>query len=487
MNLSKSRYCNAYQCKKMLWLNDYKNEVKEDILPTSVLDNGTEVGEVAKNLLGDHIDIEFNTDLNKMIKDTKEALKKDNVVITEASFNYENNFCSVDLLKKANDNYEIYEVKSSTEVSPIYIEDISYQVYVLKGLNMNVTKSYIVHLNSNYVRKGLLELDKLFIKEDVTELALSKQDEIKQNIIDINKYMKQKEEPKESLSINCMSPYKCPFFNYCSRNLVKPNIFDIKGMQKKSMFKLYNEGIISYEDIYNSDINDKYKEVVDFIIHDKKDKINVNNIKDFLNTLTHPLYFLDFETYQQSIPEFDGVSPYMQIPFQYSLHYIIDDKLYHKEFLAESNIDPRRSLALSLVNDIPKNTCVLAYNMSFEKNVIKNLAKLYPDLSDHLMNIHSNIKDLMIPFYKRDYYTKDMLGSYSIKYVLPALFPNDESLNYHNLDLIHNGSEAMNSYKMLEKMDEETRLKVRNSLLKYCELDTYAMVKIYEKLKDIAS
>ena len=77
MNLSKSRYCNAYQCKKMLWLNDYKNEVKEDILPTSVLDNGTEVGEVAKNLLGDHIDIEFNTDLNKMIKDTKEALKKD--------------------------------------------------------------------------------------------------------------------------------------------------------------------------------------------------------------------------------------------------------------------------------------------------------------------------------------------------------------------------------------------------------------------------
>ena len=169
----------------------------------------------------------------------------------------------------------------------------------------------------------------------------------------------------------------------------------------------------------------------------------------------------------------------MQIPFQYSLHYLEKENsiLKHKEFLAKEDIDPRRSLAESLVNDIPKDVCILAYNMTFEKSVIKNLAYLYPDLKEHLLNIYNNIKDLMIPFYKRDYYTKDMLGSYSIKYVLPALFPEDENLNYHNLDLIHNGSEAMNAYANLGNLSKEEREIVRHNLLKYCELDTYAMVK----------
>ena len=131
------------------------------------------------------------------------------------------------------------------------------------------------------------------------------------------------------------------------------------------------------------------------------------------------------------------------------------------------------------------NVCTLAYNMSFEKTVIKNLATLYPDLKDHLMNIHDNMKDLMIPFKNRDYYTKEMHGSFSIKYVLPALFPNDPSLDYHNLDLIHNGSEAMNEFANMGKLKKEDQEYLRERLLRYCELDTYAMVKIWEKLKEI--
>ena len=122
--------------------------------------------------------------------------------------------------------------------------------------------------------------------------------------------------------------------------------------------------------------------------------------------------------------------------------------------------------------------------MGFENSVIKRLAKLYPDLKEHLMNIHDNIKDLMIPFQKGYYYTKDMHGSYSIKYVLPALFPNEESLNYKNLDLIHNGGEAMASFQDLVNKSKEEQNYIRERLLRYCELDTYAMVKIYEKLKE---
>ena len=101
------------------------------------------------------------------------------------------------------------------------------------------------------------------------------------------------------------------------------------------------------------------------------------------------------------------------------------------------------------------------------------------------MNIYNNMKDLMIPFKDREYYTKEMYGSYSIKYVLPALFPNDPSLDYHNLEGVHNGSEAMNTFSNLGNLSIEEQQIVRNNLLRYCELDTYAMVKIWDKLENI--
>lgn len=484
MYLSKSKYCNAHQCLKMLWLNEFKPEEKEDVKNSSVLDNGTEVGIVAKDLLGPSIDIEFNENLQIMINDTKKALEKEKVVITEASFSYNNNFCSVDLLKKDGNNYEIYEVKSSTEIKDIYIEDVSYQVYVLKSLGYNITKASIVYINSKYIRGKKLELDKLFIIKDVTSIAFSKQSEIEKKVIEINEYMKQANEPKKELGVHCVKPYDCPFFKYCSRNLPTPNIFDIRGMQISSKIKLYQKGKVSFPDLLKEDINSKYLEQIDFAINDKEPKIKRNEIREFLETLTYPMYFLDFETFQESIPTLEGASTYEQIPFQYSLHFKEHEKgkLNHTEFLASINTDPRRELAESLVRDIPKDTCVIAYNCSFEKMVIKKLSYLYPDLKDHLLNIYNNIKDLMIPFKNRYYYTKEMQGSFSIKYVLPALFPNDESLNYHNLEEIHNGSEAMNSFKELKNMSKEEQEITRKNLLKYCELDTYAMVKIYEKL-----
>ena len=105
----------------------------------------------------------------------------------------------------------------------------------------------------------------------------------------------------------------------------------------------------------------------------------------------------------------------------------------------------------------------------------------------NIIDYHSNVKNEIQCLYlmNSNYYTKKMAGASSIKKVLPALFPNDPSLGYHNLDLIHNGSEAMNSFRAMESMSKEELLYTRENLLKYCCLDTYAMVKILAKLKEV--
>lgn len=227
---------------------------------------------------------------------------------------------------------------------------------------------------------------------------------------------------------------------------------------------------------------------VDFALHDCPPCIQKAPLREFMEQLSFPLYFLDFESIQPAIPLYDDSRPYQQIPFQYSLHYLeaADRDLQHREFLAYPGSDPRRALAEQLCKDIPENVCVTAYNMSFEKGRIKELAALYPDLHDHLMNIHDHIVDLMKPFQSRWYYTKEMRGSYSIKYVLPALYPDEPTLDYHNLEGVHNGTEAMDTFTAMASMTPDELETARTQLLKYCGLDTFAMVKVWEKLAEAA-
>ena len=207
-----------------------------------------------------------------------------------------------------------------------------------------------------------------------------------------------------------------------------------------------------------------------------------------MKNLNYPLYFLDYETYQVAIPFIEGTRPYQQLTFQYSLHILKDDKskLEHKEFLADpSDSDFIRKFTKSLIKDIPDNGSVIIYNKSFEPARNKEIEKMYPEYKEALDRINSNMIDFMEPFFKRHYYSKEMKGSHSIKYVLPALYPDDPNLNYHNLPLVHNGEEASETFINLKNKSKEEQEEIRKGLLVYCELDTYAMVKIYEKFKEV--
>ena len=493
--LSKSRYCQCVQCEKILWMRKYKSycAVAED--KTTIFENGHKVGELAKGLFGDYEDVPFDKTLTPMIERTNELLTNKPNVITEASFSYDNNFCSVDILKNDEDGVEIYEVKSSTSVHDPYWDDASYQYYVLSNLGYNVKKVCIVYINREYV-KGKLpvedELDKFFNIEDITDIALEKQGEIREKIDMINRYMDEHgeyNEPVKELGIQCFKPYPCDFWDYCTRNLPKPNVFDIADMRKDQMFKRYYDGKVSFEDLINEDLNPKYHQQIDLELNDKGPEINKEAIANLLNSLKYPLYFIDYESYNVPIPEIEGTKPYQQLPFQYSLHIIDEDgNCEHKEFLAEpDDEDFIRHFAESMVNDLSENGSVIVYNKVFEESLVnKKLAEMYPDLKDEIYRINGNMVDFRVPFMNRDYYVKEMEGSNSIKYVLPALYPNDPKLNYDNLPMVHNGGEASEAFlslrdKSLESMHED----IRNGLLIYCCLDTYAMVKIWEKFKEV--
>ena len=491
MNLSKSRYCSGVQCKKILWLEKNKPEEKEEQNNESVLENGNKVHEYARKLFGKYTNIEYNSDLNVMISDTQEALEENANVITEASFVYNNNFASIDILKKVKNGYEIYEVKSSTEIKDIFIDDISYQYYILNNLNMNIVKCFIVYINNKYIKDGEIDLGKLFIKEEVTNIVLEKLKEVEDNIKEINTFMENKKEPGDMISENCVKPYDCPFFKYCTKHLPSPNVFDVGCYVRfDKKLEMYRNNKVSYEDILSyGGFNENANEQMNFEINNLKPKINIDNIKSFLKTITYPIYFLDFESYQAAIPTIDGTKPYQQICFQDSLHYYLskeDKTLYHKEFLSDDyEGNPMYGLCKRLCEDIPMNTSVIVYNQSFEKTRLKEMANLFPEFKEHLLNIDDNIIDLLPIFKNHDYYVKEMNGSSSIKKVLPSLFPNEPDLDYNNLKQVHKGDEASAAFLSLKDLNKKDEEILRYNMLKYCKLDTLAMVKIYDKLLEV--
>ena len=493
--LSKSKYCAFAQCPRNLWLKTYKPELATpDNSVEARMEAGNEIGDLAMQLFGDFIEVSAyknngKMDLSEMIARTNELLRENYPVICEASFSYNGNYCAVDILKRENGGYAIYEVKSSTHANQIYATDIAYQKYVLENCGVNVTGTYLVCINNEYIFDGNLKLNELFKIVDLSEEVAEEYRCVESNVMAANDIMDDPVEPLYGLSENCRKPYKCTFWEHCSSRLPKPSVFDLygTGFNFKKKLKYYKNGICTFEELSADDevMKTRIQSMqVSHGIRNLEPHIDKNGIKEFLDTLWYPLYFLDFETMQLPIPKFVGTKPYAQIPFQYSLHYIESEggELKHKEFLGISGEDPRRAIAERLCEDIPKDACVVIYNKTFEPARFRELAEYFPDLAENLLTIRENIRDLLDPFRKGYYYNRAMGGSFSIKVVLPALFPDDPALDYHNLEGIHNGGEAMEIFPKIKDMPPEEQEIVRRNLLKYCELDTYATVKVWEEL-----
>ena len=449
------------------------------------------IGELACELFGGSQRIEFDgSSFSEKIAQTKNFIKKGEKAIYEATFCFDEILVMVDILQVVGGKLIINEVKSSTSLSDVYIDDASIQYYVISSLGYDVECINVIHLNNQYIRGDKLELDRLFVIKDVTDRIVSMQNKVAENIKKLKRTIGDDVEPNLDIGVHCFKPYGCDGMNHCWREQRKIpdgiSVFNITRISKQKATKLYQDGIVNIADIKDIDAFNTNQQIQIKAQINGEEFIDKVAIKEFLDTLSYPLYHLDFETFQQAVPEFIGLRPYEQIPFQFSIHKE-DGKgnLEHFEFLAEVGADPRYELALNLIKFIPQDACVLAYHASFEKEVIENLATLFPQLSSHLMNIHSNIKDLEIPFAKKFYYHPKMCGSSSIKKVLPAIVPSFERA-YSSLDLIHNGGEAMSEYAKLKHKTKDEQDMIRKALLAYCKLDTLAMVKVLEKLREVA-
>jgi hypothetical protein len=483
--LSKSLFIRGLQCHKSLYLQKNQPDLKDEISAGTEarFRMGHEVGRLAQALFPGGVEIPYEgLSHGEQISRTASAVDEKQPLIYEATFSHDGIFVKADILRRVRGGWELFEVKSAADMKEVYYSDVAIQYYVLTGAGLNVRKAFVVYINSKYVRQGEIDVRSLFCIEDITEEVVERQDGIPEELQKMRR-MLAGDVPGIDIGRHCKDPYDCDFMGSCWAHIPKPSVFNLRE-RGVDVFELYSRGIVRLADIPLDELNSKQRMQVEAYLT-RKDHILGEKVREFLDDLEYPLSILDFETIYPPVPPYDGTRPYQQVPFQFSLHLIAAPgrQLEHFEYLGMPGEDPRKPIAEKLIELIPEKGSILAYNAPFEIRILKELATRFPRYSKKLNAMIKRFRDPMSLFKSRHVYLWPVQGSYSIKVVLPTLVPE---LCYDDEEIQDGGMASEAWFRMAESRDPEEIARIRASLLSYCRLDTYGVVRILEKLKAYA-
>lgn len=407
----------------------------------------------------------------------------------ERSVDFQRVFQTNDLYAKSDvvvtdrttDIVDIYEVKSSGSVKPEHLDDVSFQRIVAERCGFTVGRCYVITMNGEYVRRGEIDPEQLFVITDVTEkiAALSTEEQINAARVYADS------EPIASLVDYCTdNKLDCRFIKLNFPGLPDYTVFDIAFLKNEKRRELLSLGIVSITDVPEDFPLSKKQQIQVAAAKSGETEINREEIAKRIESWEYPLHFLDYETFAYAIPQFEGVRPFQQMCFQYSLHTIdypgVAPK--HSHFLSRGENDPPRAMAEHLRDAMSGGIgTVLVWYEAFEKTRNDEMALMFPDLADFFQEVNLKTYDLMKIFADKLYIHPEFKGRSSIKKVLPVLVPE---LRYTDLG-IGDGLTATISWYRAVKWDHmaiEDKQTIFNDLEKYCELDTIAMVRIFEEL-----
>ncbi len=488
MYLSKSQYLRGLQCHRSLWLYRHRRELMTppDAAREAVFAVGHEVGKLAQQRFPGGVEIALDrNDFDAMCARTAELIDQGAKVIYEATFVRDGLLAMVDILVRNGAAWDFFEVKSSTRVKPNHLPDAAIQWHILDA-HLELGSAHIMHIDTRYRRSGDLDLERLFLGVDVTDEVTQMQPGLLRNVESM-RTMLAGAEPDIAIGPHCNKPYECDFKAWCWRAVPKPSVFDLYKLPGERKFELFQQGLVHYDDLRGLNLSAAQALQVETAASGQA-HVDRQGLGEFLAAAQYPLHFLDFETLAHAVPRFDDQRPYQQIPFQYSLHILhADGELEHREFLADAGTDPRAAVAERLADDLGEHGSIVAYSQSTEKRALGTLAEHCPRQAAALRAAQSRFIDLLIPFQKLLYYHPDFNGDFSIKSVLPAMFPNDPEADYAGLE-ISDGRAAMRKYDELALIDDEAeRRRARDALRDYCRLDTLAMVRIWQELLRLAN
>lgn len=476
--LSKTRIQYHRQCPRRLWLHAYRPTLAE-IDPDMQMrfDIGNRVGELARTFYPDGVLIDA-ADTAQQLADTAQAFAGPPRPIFEATFVADGVLVRTDLLLPDSGGYRMVEVKSATEVKPGYLDDAAIQAWVARQAGVPVTRVEVAVIDKTFTYKGDGNYAGLLKHVDVT-VSTRGTEALIPGWIEFARDTLADKEPLIDVGDQCETPNRCPFFSSCApKRAARSDAYypvEILPWADKLAIDLRLEGYDDMREVPVYRLKNPIHQRIQRVCASGRFELSPE-AKEVIEPLPYPRHYLDFETINPAVPIWPDTLPYQQIPFQWSCH--VETRkgvIEHKAFLAAGAEDPRRAFAESLVEALGRTGTIFVYNAGTERSHMRHLALCFPDLAPSLNASIARIVDLM-PIARHNYYHPEMLGSWSIKDILPTITPE---LAYVDLD-VGSGTQAQRVF--MEQMDpalpDSPRSELRESLLRYCERDTLALVKV---------
>jgi predicted RecB family nuclease len=490
IRLSKSKFLSGLQCHKRLYLEIHAPELasEPDDAIQAILDTGTEIGALARRRFPGGVLVEAGRRHSaEALQHTQDLIQDPTVsAIFEGAFAFDQILVRVDILERVNGSsdagatWRLIEVKSSSKVKEVYVDDLAIQTHVLRGTGVILAESCLMRINTQYVfTGGESDLDQLFALQDLTAVVAARQSALVARLGDMKTMLARPCAPEIEPDSHCHQPYACPFWDHCTKDKPKRWVYYLPGDDRLSR-RLFQQGIETIDDIPAG---------VSLSILQRRMRDNVEwigqGLKAALHSVRYPVHHLDFETFMPAVPKFPMTRPYQTIPTQWSNHIEMDNgHVHHDEHLCMEPRDAREELVIELLRSLGQEGSICVYS-GYERSILERLAELLPSLKREIQQVVGRLWDLFLVI-REHYYHPSFEGSFSIKSVLPAVVP---SLSYDDLEIREGGLAARAYYRMVfEEMDLVEKLRLREALLKYCERDTLAMLELRKalSLKDMS-
>lgn len=485
--LTKSDYLKYLIHPAYLWLQKHD----KDRLPPfdegvqAIVDGGNEIEGYAHGLFAEGVTVKSL--FRDSVTETEGYVKAEKPVIFQAAVLTDRRlYAKADVITRNTDgSWDLHEVKSATRVKPEYIHDLAFQKNAFEISGYAIRRTWLIHINNQYVRKGAVEPAKLFTAVDVSadvEAAMGRTRRGIEEALDVMALPA----PPDDGPANCKNWYGWrDIYRHLHPELPESSVLNLCRLKPEQVRAFAKAGITEMADIPpNFELGEQQIAQLE-AIKAGKPIIKVPHIARHMAKLRFPLYFFDYETTGGGIPPYDGTRPYQQIPFQYSLDIMREPggELEHEEFLAMNSQNPMPALLENMRRHIGEEGSVIVWFKGFEGGVNQMMAKLYPEYREFLRGVNRRLYDLMEIFSNLYYSDAKFGGSASIKNVLPVLVPE---LNYKEL-AIQKGDVAALKWKQAAfgQLGAEQAEQVFEDLRVYCGQDTIAMVRIYEFLMNI--
>jgi hypothetical protein len=478
--LSKSKFLSGLQCHKRLYLEIHQPALATppDASTQAILDMGTEIGVLAQQRFPGGVLVKAGFRQREAAVAETAGLLQDSTIpaIFEGAFEHDGVLIRVDILERVktgsmgSPSWRLIEVKSSTRVKDVHLDDLSIQSLIVQGAGVTLEGTYLMHINTGYhYDGGTVDLQALFSVENVSEAVTARRMLVPERLAAMKAMLVESQIPVIEPDQHCHSPYECPFWAYCTKDKPERWIYHLPG-KKELVSRLVRQGVTMIDDIpagtQLTDAQQKVKNNVEWVS---------SELGPLLRSLSYPIHHLDAETVMLAVPRFPSTRPYQALPVQWSNHIELESgEVLHQEFLHAEASEPRKRWAEALIESLGNSGSILVYS-AYEAGLIRQLADTFPEFKSAFREIGKRLWDLL-PVIKDHYYHPAFQGSYSIKSVLPAVVP---SLGYGDLTIQEGGHAAAEYYRMVfVETDWVERETIREALLRYCARDTLAMVEL---------